>query len=220
MDCEQQLKDCKQKLWYAKALISGLVIAVAVLVYLAFKECKEGFSFNDRSEYGYNYDVVERKFVSAKKDRPIALAALHKILERMGQKYTMAQLNVLQDSIIINILESDDDAISQGLIAKISLITNPRYKEALSIVEAGIKNSNRLSNKEERALVYDMLVSYFTALRKPLNIRLNMLSDLNLIQTFKTLTPPKQSEIGKSSNAGPVVVAKRVDPVFSLKNWF
>lgn len=213
--------DCTRKLHFAYVAILVLVIAVVALVVIHFTHCKEGFSFNDRSEYGYNYDVIERKFVSSTKDRPIALSALQKQLDRMGQKYTMAQLNLLRDSIIINILESDDDETSQGLIAKISLITNPRYKEVLAIIETGSKNSNRLRGNEERELVYGMLVTYFSALKKPLNIRLNMFSDQLLIQTFKTLKYPSENEIGRSAQFGkPVVVTKRVDPGFSSPKLF
>lgn len=201
--------------------LAGLAILLFVFALCVhFKSSpgtKNGFTFNDRSEFGYSYDVVERKFAS-KVDRPIAVSALQKQLERKGQRYSVEQLNTLRDSIIINILESDDDDFANGLIAKIPLITNPRYKEAVSITDAGAKGGFRLRNDEERELIYGMLLTYFSALKKPLSLRLNQFSDQLLITTFRTLRSPTEADLTKQRSAMPVVREQVNSGFFSLSS--
>ena len=205
---------------YAVAfMIIVVIILLGISIWYVSTQSKSGkkstFTFNDRSEFGYSYDVVERKFVS-KVDRPIAVSALQKQLERKGQRYSLEQLNILRDSLIINILESDDDEFANGLIATIPLLTNPRYKEAIAIVNNGANSGFKLRNTQERELIYGMLLSYFTALRTPLTIRLDQFSDELLITTFRTLKRPSEADLTKKRSTMPVVREQVNSGFFSL----
>jgi hypothetical protein len=111
-----------------------------------------------------------------------------------GFEYTRDQLQSLNDSFLLMILEPEDELEKTMLRARVVFMADPSYKQAMSIVRLGLKNNNTLASPDERNLVFTLISKYFTMLNTPVVIPLTRWTDFLLIRTFRTLQLPSALE--------------------------
>lgn len=181
----------------------AIVVLILFLIVLCYTlvtcscEYPKVNKFANRSSHGYTFDVIERRIVS-KTDRTIAEQALLKELAETGSTMTLSDLSKLSDSMIVNILESDNDSFKIQLMALAPIAISDDYKTALRYVALATRNKFRLKNESERELVFNVLSKYFASLGTPIDTPLIELSDMILITSLKTLVHPSKVVIKQS----------------------
>lgn len=148
--------------------------------------------FINRTSQGVYYDTDSLSFATSE-DRTRALAEVVGIMKSGGFEYTRDQLQTLNDSFLLMILEPEDDLEKTMLRARVVLMVDPTYKLAMSAVRTGLKN-NTLASPDERYLVFNLISKYFTTLNTPVTIPITRWTDFLLIRTFRTLQLPSALE--------------------------
>lgn len=183
----------------------AIILLFSVVLALIFTFIKVGdtrdnkgkkVTFMNKSPNGYYYDTDSLTFAKPA-DRQLAISALVKLFQDDGINYTPAQISNLADSMIIMILEPEDEAELAVLKINVAILVDPEYKSTIVIVEKARRNGNVFANDQERAMVYNLLVRYFASLKTPMNIQLSQWSDALLIRAFKTRRMPPIKEFNK-----------------------
>lgn len=149
--------------------------------------------FINRTSQGVYYDTDSLSFATSE-DRTRALDEVIALMKSGGFEYTRDQLQSLNDSFLLMILEPEDELEKTMLRARVVFMADPSYKQAMSIVRLGLKNNNTLASPDERNLVFTLISKYFTMLNTPVVIPLTRWTDFLLIRTFRTLQLPSALE--------------------------
>lgn len=175
------------------ALTLCLVIVIFVITTFVISvnkiDDKQVSYFVNKSENGYYYDTEGLKFVSVK-DRKLAIELLIRRLKEKSIKVSESDIDSVSDSMILSILESEDGNDETRLIAKLILVIDPRYKDGLRFSIKGSK-VGKLTNDDERIVLYQLLSKYANLINRPLKTQLNQLSDVQLVTIFRSLNIPK-----------------------------
>ncbi len=153
--------------------------------------------FTNKSNHGFYYETDDLRMVSPN-DRSIARNALVSELTKLGFSYTLEQVSTLSDSMLLTLLEPDDDIDVALAMAKLVILLDPTYKAVQTSIITARSNGNKFANDAERQAVFDLLTKYFVAIKTPLGIPLSQWSDYILIKTFSTLKAPALSEMSYS----------------------
>ncbi len=182
-------------------IVLTLIVAIVLCFGYHYDNASSCESFINRSMYGYKYDTVDLRFVSAK-DRKLAHDTLITQMSKEGVTYSNDDLVNVSDSLVLQLLETDDDDDSlTALKAKLRLLVTPQYKAAYKVAIAGRKNGFKLDSAESRKMIYSLIVKYFTSLSTKYDIAtINDWTDSLLIQTIMTLQYPNQNSFAKSKS--------------------
>jgi len=178
----------------------GLIIGVLATMFVYKKKCHK--TFMNKASTGFYYDTDSLTINSAN-DRKIAYAALMTKLKQDNYTYTIDQISTLSDEIVLNILEVDDEDSIAAEEAKLIIILDPTYKAALKAIIDARRNNNKFMNVDDRQMIYNLIIKYFTAIDQPVSAPINNWSDFVLIRTFQTLKPPTQQDLAATSSAPP-----------------
>ena len=171
--------------------IKDSICAACRLRVFAHKGKKSGYI--NRTIHGVYYETNDMSFATAS-DRQQALDVLQSIVKTAGYEYTRDQLERLSDQFVLMILEPETDMEQQMLLARIVVLTDPTYAQALTAVQKAQRGNGRFASQDERQLVYNLLVKYFTTINTPVTIPISRWTDFLLIRTFRTLQLPSALE--------------------------
>lgn len=175
-------------------------IILIILVSAIAKRVARKSGFTNRSSMGFYYDTETLEFLSDD-DRKLAHMALDARLTKDGYSYSAAQIATLSDQIVLDILETDDEAHIPVVEAKLTILLDPAYRGALASVLAARRNNNTFANAGERRAVFDLLSNYFSKINTPIGAPLSNWSDYVLIRTFQTLQLPQRSEVSSPAQS-------------------
>lgn len=172
----------------------AVYILIVLVIYLIIATpCDRKSSFRNKSQLGYYYDTDTLSFIT-KNDLNIGVKELIRIFKEDGREFTAEQLIKLPHYVIINILEGDDDNDIMNRKAKLVVMLDPTYGQALLV-------SRMPADKiyaAERDVLFNILKKYFDVLRTPINRPIADWSNKLLIKTFHTWIMPKPEEFQKS----------------------
>lgn len=177
----------------AVVLVLLLVIAICLTLYFTNRSffcpvpIKSGF--RTVGPGGHAYDTAAMRFESTE-DKKLAIAALSASLKKDGIEYTNEQLYKLPDPFVIMALEPEDADDETRLKARVVVMVDPDYQAAVAATAKARRNKNTLESETERIMIYNLLLKYFSAVKRPLSVKLPYWPDYLLIQTLRSLQSP------------------------------
>lgn len=198
----EQLKisELQKKCCYFKYLLAFLVVCLIIMVVMyETKKCKcRKSTFINVSEYGFRYDQFERRFEITSRDRPIAIAALQRVLSDFGKDVSIELLGQIPNAVLIDMLTAQDQGSDFPSLIRnaVDFYIIPSYTPALgAVIRARTRRGGdrgKFVSAADKQLVYNHLVSYFRLIGAGLSTPMTAIADLELIIAFNNRKEPRR----------------------------